>query len=459
MPSRARRLAVAFATALALVAVAAPASQATCIATPLLNGSFIQPDLSSAWTRTQWSTELGRMQADCMNQLFVQWAADTKARTAIYATGVSGFTQNTATDVLDTAYSAAEARGMDVFAGLTINSDWFIKHADDTTWLANEARLANQFADEIYDNYHAYESFAGWYLPFEPDNFFFTTRTSWDHLITFYNTVINHLHTLTPGLPVVISPFFNTSGGQTSSEWTTMWTYILQNTNIDVIALQDGVGAQHATSGQLATWFSATADAIAAARRSTLLWDDAETFNGDFQTMAIGDLVTDMSAVTRYVSNYVSFSYNHYISNGQVSSIWDTTYQGYLTNGSVETTAPTAPTLSATASGSMTVNLSWRGAFDSIGIAGYRIYRDGDLVQTSYGLGTSFSDGQLTPSTTYTYTIQAFDAAGNVSSMSSSVRATTWRPARRMPPTSRRERRTRRRSPPTRRTPTAAAPS
>jgi hypothetical protein len=44
-------------------------------------------------------------------------------------------------------------------------------------------------------------------------------------------------------------------------------------------------------------------------------------------------------------------------------------------------------------------------------VAGYRVYRDGALMTTV--TGTSWTDTAVTPGSTYSYTVTAFDAAGN----------------------------------------------
>ena len=69
------------------------------------------------------------------------------------------------------------------------------------------------------------------------------------------------------------------------------------------------------------------------------------------------------------------------------------------------------------------INLTWTSPTDNVGVAGYQIYRDGIQVDTSPT--NSYSNTGLSPSTTYTYTVSAYDAAGNESSQSSSVSATT----------------------------------
>jgi len=61
-----------------------------------------------------------------------------------------------------------------------------------------------------------------------------------------------------------------------------------------------------------------------------------------------------------------------------------------------------------------------------VAVAGYNIYRNGAPVGTS--AITSYSDTGLEASTTYSYTVSAYDAAGNVSGASSPVSATTEPP-------------------------------
>lgn len=424
------RLAALIAGAALAAALAVPAGAAvaapTCTTTPRIDGSFIQPALVDGWTSTQLATEFSTLTNACITSQVIQWTADTKASTTIYPSGLSGYTQNTSTDVVSRVLTAADTAGVSEYLGLQTNDDWWNTYANSSTWLNAEATKANALADDLYAKYGTHASFAGWYLPFEVDNWNFTSTASWTAMSTFYTTIANHLHTLTPGKPVIISPFFNTSGGQTSSQWTTMWSSILGSAPIDVIALQDGVGAGHATTAQLATWFAATKSAITSARPATKLWADSETFNPDFTPMSISQLVADLNAVAPYVSKTLSFSYDHYQSPLVVPAVYDTTYRNYLASGTVETSAPSVPAgLTATAAGVTSVNLSWTASTDNIGIAGYRLFRDGALVKVIQGAGTTFADAGLSPSTAYSYTLAAFDAAGNVSGQSTAASATT----------------------------------
>lgn len=79
--------------------------------------------------------------------------------------------------------------------------------------------------------------------------------------------------------------------------------------------------------------------------------------------------------------------------------------------------------LSATAFSSSQITLSWSASTDAVGITGYRIYRDGTEFITTENM--SYSDTELTAEITYSYTVSAYDAVGNVSTQSTSASATT----------------------------------
>lgn len=86
--------------------------------------------------------------------------------------------------------------------------------------------------------------------------------------------------------------------------------------------------------------------------------------------------------------------------------------------GGGDTQPPSAPTgVSATATGASTVHLTWTAASDNVGVTGYRIYRNGTLSQAVGGV-TQADDTGLSPATTYSYQVAAFDAAGNQSALS-----------------------------------------
>src|SRR5213079_1341042 len=104
------------------------------------------------------------------------------------------------------------------------------------------------------------------------------------------------------------------------------------------------------------------------------------------------------------------------------------------TASAADTTAPSAPTgLTAAAAGSSGANMSWSASTDDVGVTGYIVRRNG--VQVGTPVSTSYADAGLSAATTYSYTVAASDAAGNISSDSTSVSVTTAGAADTTPPT------------------------
>ncbi len=93
------------------------------------------------------------------------------------------------------------------------------------------------------------------------------------------------------------------------------------------------------------------------------------------------------------------------------------------TNASVVST-PTNVQVTGTRPQSIT--LSWSPSTDSSGtgdVAAYHVFNGSNIVATS--MGTSVTVSSLLPSTSYTFTVQAYDKDGNTSTQSSAVTAST----------------------------------
>ena len=92
--------------------------------------------------------------------------------------------------------------------------------------------------------------------------------------------------------------------------------------------------------------------------------------------------------------------------------------------GSTDTIAPTAPAnLTASATTTTATTLTWTASTDNIGVTGYNIYSGTTLLGSA--TTTSSNITGLTPSTTYSFSIKAKDAAGNLSASSNVVNVTT----------------------------------
>jgi len=102
----------------------------------------------------------------------------------------------------------------------------------------------------------------------------------------------------------------------------------------------------------------------------------------------------------------------------------EVSYDVPITSLPGDMTPPSTPTyIQATVVSSTQIDIYWNASSDKVGVAGYKIYRNGIQIATT--TGTSYQDTGLSPSTTYTYNVSAYDAAGNESGQSSGDSATT----------------------------------
>jgi hypothetical protein len=175
-------------------------------------------------------------------------------------------------------------------------------------------------------------------------------------------------------------------------------------------------------SSQNVTWNVAgtTANGVNAANVD-ILWSTnsgttwttllAGTPNDGSQAVVIPNVSTTTGRIMVKGSNHIFFDVNN--ANISVNA----------GSGSTDTVAPTAPTLSASGITSTSTNLSWSGATDAVGVTGYDVYQGSSLIGNT--ASTSYTVTSLSPSTTYSFSVRAKDAAGNISTSSNSVSVTT----------------------------------
>jgi len=111
--------------------------------------------------------------------------------------------------------------------------------------------------------------------------------------------------------------------------------------------------------------------------------------------------------------------YNRALNAAEIANVFNDTG-----SGSADTQAPTIPSdVTATPVSSTRIDVAWTASGDNVGVAGYRIYRGGALIAST--AATTVSDIGLQPSTSYSYTVAAYDAAQNASAQSTAAPATT----------------------------------
>jgi len=114
-------------------------------------------------------------------------------------------------------------------------------------------------------------------------------------------------------------------------------------------------------------------------------------------------------------------------SGGSFGSTESTNFCVEGSGGGGDTEAPSQPgNVSASNITTSSATISWNASTDNVGVTGYNVYVDGHLVTTITGTAQNLSG--LDPSTSYTVSVTAIDAAGNESSAGSVTLTTTAAP-------------------------------
>jgi len=173
------------------------------------------------------------------------------------------------------------------------------------------------------------------------------------------------------------------------------------------------------TSAPAIASFTATPSSITAGQPSSLSWSvtGATTVsinNGVGTVSSTGSSIVSPTQTTAYALTAAN-------STGSTTAVVTVTV-----TTATSTQPPTAPVLlTAVAKGPTEVDLTWSAASDSAGVAGYQVSRNGSVLASVGGKTLAYADHTAAPGTTYTYTVKAYDAAGNYSSASNNLQATT----------------------------------
>lgn len=186
-----------------------------------------------------------------------------------------------------------------------------------------------------------YDSLAGWYFPQEINNFVALTASPWNHdrEIIDYTKQLSNYADSTTGLNTMISPYFNLNqemvhNNQTYADW---WKDEALDTasggfDVDIIALQDGVGAgivghndpglrRHATVLTAPAEFAAIKSAICQSSNASL-WANVEAFDRTAQNSAQANFTrfrNQITSVASAVEKTIQFDYPHYLASNALN--------------------------------------------------------------------------------------------------------------------------------------------
>ncbi len=229
-------------------------------------------------------------------------------------------------------------------------------------------------------------------------------------------------------------PWFTGNWDRTTLErdvWDPNWLYLHKENKSPLLI---GEWGGFLDGGPNEKWMKALRDLIVENRIHQTFWcinpnsgDTGGLLLGDWKSWDEEKYALLKPALWQHGGKFVSLDHEVPLGGaGSTTGISLTDVYGDGGPGPDDTTAPTAPAgLSATAKTADSVSLSWSASADNVRVTGYDVYRGTAKVNTTPVAGTSFTDTGLSPSTAYSYTVRARDAAGNVSAPSAALGVTT----------------------------------
>ncbi|MBR3816088.1 MAG: DUF4434 domain-containing protein [Clostridia bacterium] len=408
---------------------------------PVFTGTFIQSWMSGSWDDERWQTEIDNMKEAGIEYLVLQDVANKGSEklsgvwSVYYDSELTAFEDAAfGGNVIEKALRNCEQSGIKVFVGLAMFDDFW----NETSLSPQYKEVCGVMADmieEIYAKYGDYECFYGWYFTPEISNSLIR-QIYVKGISDGVNIVIDAINETDESKPLLMSPF--SSEYLAAGPMMSLATYvrIINGINFrdgDIFAPQDAVGAKWVSEKNLERNWKMYKAAVDSCDADLKLWANCENFstvvahsalegiinppateNTVYVTETLDRFVRQMDIASRYAENIITFSYNHYYSPDYVNPAFIETYYDYLDNGyELETAAPAAPeNVKATTTDEGTL-ITWEAAEDNIGIAYYRIEKDGKfLARVDLVYGWEALE-YLDTGAAGEYVITAYDCAGN----------------------------------------------
>jgi formylglycine-generating enzyme required for sulfatase activity len=325
----------AFVALVALSACVAPgfiAPPGASAAPPVLrlSGSFMQYwGEMQGWAPETWQAVLDQMKAVKMNTVIVQMLVQENNDGTLYSfIGPSG-----QPDATETILNYADTNGFRVFLGLYM-PNWNHDMIGSNFLYETQGRMA-VVAQQAWNRYlsgNRHSSFAGWYIPYEPWTANYQAAEV-QRLRAFFQTIHASCQFGSNDVPLAISPFIS-SYRPPPCQVEQLYRQLLDQAGIDILLLQDSVGAQQWESNILqhvAPYFQAFQNACSST--GVKFWANLESFkisNGVYGPCDAARLRKQLDATAPFVKEFVTFDFLHYMNPVAFLSGWDQTRRAQM---------------------------------------------------------------------------------------------------------------------------------
>ncbi len=265
---------------------------------PHLRGAFLQ--VPNTHDPAYWGKVVERMAELEMDTAIVQ--------TESYLT--SGGERNAVLDAhLLAVLDAAKANGLGVYLGLVLPEygNGSLSHAEDAGFVNATIAASQDSITRVMKRFGTHEAFVGWYLPLE----LWTPDAAGLYELPRYVSEVSQSAKAAKPLPVLISPFI--SDLALTTEPTRALVEELA-ASVDIVALQDGVGARNLSASDLATKVTPFVEAARAGCESggCELWVNAESFASGGGPAPIERFAAQLDAAHALGAFTVTYEFSNY---------------------------------------------------------------------------------------------------------------------------------------------------
>lgn len=287
-----------------------------------LDGAFIQlwPEMSTSMSEAQWQEVLTAMSSAGLKTIIIQYVRHNE--TDLFPANPAQF------DPTEKVLRCADSLpGTQVFLGLGYDTAWY-KRWKDETFLRQLAEKNGALATLLWTRYGArHKSFSGWYIPQEAWNENYSDDQIKNLRDLYYEKVVEQCKRLAKDLPVAVAPFFNPNEefidseapAQNAERFAKAYAQLLNGSQIDIVMLQDGVGARKVDPAnfnqKIVPYFDAFKRLCAPMVKE--LWGDLEayrTVGTDERRPAETDrFIRQVETFVPLTAHVVTFEFFHYM--------------------------------------------------------------------------------------------------------------------------------------------------
>ncbi len=251
-----------------------------------------------------------------------------------------------------------------------------------------------------------------------------TSSALWSSEITVSTTVSSGTHSFAQ------DSFAEVAASFSSNVLTDTASVRVQNTGTITAPFSMAITAPSgalATSVAVRTWETSspcTSASVLPAAATSSNWTDVPVIAGTLAGGMSSYHCVRTSVTAAQAASLAGTSVTPRMALASTVGSWTTATAAIATQRVLDTTAPTRPAAPAgTNTSGYSTTLTWPASTDNVAVSGYRIFRNGVLLTTV--TSPTYTDSTLDSNATYSYTVQAFDAVPNYSTVSTAGTVTT----------------------------------